>query len=43
MLPKEHLPKLIYRLDIHEDEMEGLKSLALEQMSYQLKLVKKEF
>lgn len=42
-IPKKHTPRLIYRQDIHDDYMNGLKSLTLHQMSYQLKLVKKQF
>lgn len=43
MIPKEHLPIIIYQSDIHEDYMGGLKALAFEKMSYELKLVKKKF
>ncbi len=43
IIPKQHMPRLIYRQDIHDDYMNGLKSLTLNQMSYQLKLVKKQF
>lgn len=34
---------LIYRADIREDYMDGLKALAFEKMRYELKLLKKKF
>ena len=32
---------IVYQADIHEDYMDGLKALAFEKISYELKVVKK--
>lgn len=43
IIPSVHMPLLKYRHDIHEDYMDGLKTLTLEQLTYPFKFVKKTF
>jgi hypothetical protein len=41
VIPEEHMPKLLWRGNSHEDYMYGLVSLTLESTAYRLKLVEK--
>lgn len=41
-IPKRHIPSISYEADIHESYMSGLTGLALEQLTYNYKLVERE-
>lgn len=41
LLPQVHIPYIAYEVDIHESYTRGLITIALEQLSYNLKLVEK--
>ncbi|WP_083537347.1 MULTISPECIES: ROK family protein [unclassified Paenibacillus] len=40
-IPAEHMPKLVWRADMHEDYRNGLISITLERLSYGLQLIEK--